>query len=253
MEDGKPDNRREERLRQSLPIRVVGYDAETGAWEELTETLDFSEGGAAFTLSRALFRGQALHLMLPLPRSLRRHDHDQPAYRIWAVVRDALVQDGGSCRVGVKYFGKDAPRGYQENPMARFLLPSDVGQEVVEPQAAPAQAREPPVDEERPDPWGRRAHPRFDIFVEFAVELIDEWGAVLADERTVAENISRGGARLRTAGPFAQGDVIVLREVGGQWSSRAEIRYVGLGKDRVRRLHVQFLDGRSPSHLVRPR
>jgi hypothetical protein len=252
MEEARPDGRRDERLRQSLPIRVVGYDAERGAWEELTETLDFSEGGAAFTVAQPVFRGQALHLTLPLPKSLRRHDHDQAAYRVWALVRDARSEEG-VVRVGVKFFGREPPRGYQENPTARFLLPSDVGQEVLGREDPPVAAREPEPEAEPPDPWGRRAHPRFDIFVEFAVELIDEWGAVLAEERTVAENISKGGARLRTAGPFAQSDVIVLREVGGQWSTRAEIRYVGQGKDRVRRLHVQFLDGRSPDHLVRTR
>jgi hypothetical protein len=252
MEEARPDGRRDERVRQSLPIRVVGYDAGLGAWEELTETLDYSEGGLAFTVAQPVFRGQALHLTLPLPKSLRHHDHDQAAYRVWALVRDAHPEQG-VLRVGVKFFGKEPPRGYQENPTARFLLPSDVGEHALEREAAPIPAREQEPEVERPDPWGRRAHPRFDIFVEFAIELLDEWGAVLADERTVAENISRGGARLRTAGPFAQGDVIVLREVGGNWSSRAEIRYVGQGRDRVRRLHVQFLDGRSPDHLVRTR
>ena len=251
MDSGEPDGRRQERLRQSLPIRVLGYDEDGQSWQELTATEDVSEGGASFMVPRPVYKGQVVRVALPMPKLLRQFDHDQAAYRVYAIVRTANLENG-ACRVGVKFLGKSPPRGFEENPSARFLLPTDVPQgEPIKPIPPPPRAEAPP--EAQPDPYGRRAHPRFDIFVEFTVELVDEFGAVLEEERTVAENISKGGARLMTAGPFTKGEVIVLHEVGGSFEARAEVREVRMATDSVRRLHVRFLDGRSPEHLVRPR
>lgn len=246
---GRPEDRREERHGLNLPIRVLGYDPDGTSWQELVETGDLSAGGAAFTVKRPVFRGQCLRLALPMPKSLRAFDHDEPAYRVYAIVRTATLQDA-ACRVGVMFFGKEPPRGYEDNPAARFVLPSDLEEER---SGGPAPPPPPSEPEPAPDPYGRRAHERFDIFVEFSVELVDEWGVVLAEERTVADNISKGGARLMTATSFAKGEVIFLHEVGGPFETRAEIRDVHVGKDGIRRLHVRFLDGHSPDHLVRPR
>jgi hypothetical protein len=239
--------RREERMGVQLPVRVLGYDPEGAAWQEEAETDNVSEGGLAFHLNRPIFRGQCLRVALPMPRSLRRFDHDEPLYRVYVIVRSAVLE-AGSCRVGTMVFGKEAPRGYAENPAARFRLPSDEADEAA-PYPAPPR-REVAREAEPPDPLGRRAHERFDIFVEFVIEQVDEWGAVLKEERTVAENISRGGARILTAGPYIKGDVVELHEVKGPFASRAEICEVRSGADGIRRLHVRFLDG-SPEHLVR--
>jgi hypothetical protein len=239
--------RRDERLGIQLPLQVLGYDPEGASWQEETETDDVSEGGLAFHMRRPIFRGQCLRVALPMPRGLRRFDVDEPLYRAYAIVRSAVLE-AGSCRVGAMIFGKDPPRGYVDNPAARFLLPTDERDGKV-PHAAPPR-REAAREVEAPDPLGRRAHERFDIFVEFVIEQVDEWGAVLREERTVAENISRGGARILTAGPYIKGDVVELHEVKGPFASRAEICEVRSGADGIRRLHVRFLDG-SPDHLVR--
>jgi hypothetical protein len=239
--------RREERVGVHLPLRVLGYDPEGASWQEETETGDVSEGGLAFHLKRPIFRGQCLRVALPMPRGLRRFDLDEPLYRAYVIVRSAVLE-GGSCRVGAMVFGQEPPRGYAENPAARFRLPTDPHDEdLAQP---PPPRREAAQEAEPPDPLGRRAHERVDNFVEFVIEQVDEWGAVLREERTVAENISRGGARILTAGPYVKGDVVELHEVKGPFASRAEICDVRSGADGIRRLHVRFLDG-SPDHLVR--
>jgi hypothetical protein len=243
----RPDNRREERLSVSLPVRVLGYDPDGAVWQELTETDDLSAGGTSFRVKRPVFKGQVLRLALPMPKRLRRFDPEEPAYRVYGLVREAVLE-GGICRVGVMFYGKEPPAGYEQNPSARFRLPSDLDE--VRP-AAPRAYRE--QEAEKPDPYGRRESERFDIFVDFFMELVDEWGAVLQEERTVAENISKGGARLLTSRDLAKGDVIVLHEVGGSFETRAEIKELNVGKDGIRRLNVRFLDGRSPDHLVRRR
>jgi len=242
----KPDNRRGGRHPVSLPVRVMGYEADAMSWQELTETDDLSEGGLSFRVRRPVFKGQVLRMALPMPKRLRRFDRQEPAYRIYGIVREAVLE-AGVCRVGVMFYGKEPPAGFEENPAARFRLPSDAEGPRPSPRVSPK------PEEEKPDPYGRRAAERFDIFVEFFMELVDEWGTVLQEERTVAENISKGGARLLTARVLAKGDVVVLREVGGPFETRAEVRDTKVGKDGIRRLRVRFLDGRSPSHLVRRR
>jgi hypothetical protein len=244
------EGRREERLALALPVRVLGYDAEGNSWQELTETADLSSNGLSLIVHRPVFRGQVLRLALPMPKTLRTFDAEEPAYRVYAIVRSAVVKEG-ACRVGAMFYGKQPPRGYTENPGARFLLPSDMTPDPARPAEAAPPVR--PEEEANPDPYGRRGTPRFDIFVDFMMELVDEWGAVLQEERTVAENISKGGARLRTARKLTEGDVIVLKEVNGGFEARAQVRGFKVGPDGIRRLHVMFLDGKTPDHLVRTR
>lgn len=243
------DNRKEARLSVSLPVRVLGYDPDGASWQELTETDDLSAGGISFRVKRPVFRGQVLRLALPMPKRLRRFDPEEPAYRVYGIVR-AAVLEAGICRVGVMLYGKEPPAGFEENRSARFRLPSDEAEVSV---PGPRRSVEPEAGDEKPDPYGRRASERFEIFVDFVMELVDEWGAVLLEERTVADNISKGGARLLTASDLSKGDVIVLHEVGGGFETRAEVRDMNVGKDGIRRLNVRFLDGRSPDHLVRRR
>jgi hypothetical protein len=240
----RSDNRREERLPVSLPVRVLGYEADGTGWQELTETEDLSSGGTAFRVKRPVFRGQILRLALPMPKRLRSFDTDEAAYRVYAIVRGADV-DAGICRVGVMFYGKEPPAGFETNRTARVRLPSDADEA---PRLAPRRK-----EEHTPDPYGRRGAERFDIFVDFFMELVDEWGTVLQEERTVAENIGLGGARLLTASELSRGDVVMLHEVGGSFETRAEVRDLHVGKDGIRRLSVRFLDGRSPDHLVRRR
>jgi hypothetical protein len=85
---------------------------------------------------------------------------------------------------------------------------------------------------------------------------MDSQGDVLQEERTIAENVGRGGARLCTSmASLGPGDVVVVEEVGGPskgepFTTRAEVRNSYLGKDNIRRLNLRFLDRPAPKHLV---
>jgi len=60
--------------------------------------------------------------------------------------------------------------------------------------------------------------------VNFTLQLVDEWGAVLQEELTVADNVARGGARVMTSLAFTVGDILLLQEAGGGFATRAEVR-----------------------------
>jgi serine/threonine protein kinase len=107
-----------------------------------------------------------------------------------------------------------------------------------------------------PPPPERRRDTRLDIFANFKLRRMDSQGDVLQEERTIAENVGRGGARLCTSmASLGPGDVVVVEEVGGPskgepFTTRAEVRNSYLGKDNIRRLNLRFLDRPAPKHLV---
>jgi serine/threonine protein kinase len=103
----------------------------------------------------------------------------------------------------------------------------------------------------------RRRDTRTDIYANFKLRRMDSQGNVLQEERTIAENVGRGGARVMTTmASLGTGDVVFIEEVGGPksnggpYSTRAEIRNSYLGKDNIRRLNLKFLDRPAPKHLV---
>jgi hypothetical protein len=100
-------------------------------------------------------------------------------------------------------------------------------------------------------PADRRRVTRLDIFVNFIIRRVGTAGTVLQEERTIAENVGRGGARVMTSmSSLAPGDIVHLEEVGGPFRTRAEVRGSYVGKDRIRRLNLRFLDSPAPDYLV---
>jgi len=244
---GELERRRDHREPLTLMLAIQGYTSDGTAWEEMATTQDASGGGLAFVTQQPMIKGQVLHLAVPLPRSLRQFDHDAHSYYVYAIVRNVLADDSGN-RVGVMFFGKDPPRGFDRTPGARFLLPSDLAPE-------PAPPAPPPRMTERKaapaDPMGHRRHERVDIFVNLRLEQSDEWGTVLAEEVTVTENLSAGGARCPTSLALRRGDVLSVQEIGGPFESRAVIVNTYVADDKVQRLNLKFLDEPGPAHLLR--
>jgi len=78
------------------------------------------------------------------------------------------------------------------------------------------------------------------------LQQMDESGAVVREELTVADNLSKGGTHVLTTLGFSKGDVLLLREAGGEFATRAEVRAVVPGEHGIIRLHLRFLD-REPS------
>ena len=97
----------------------------------------------------------------------------------------------------------------------------------------------------------RRRVTRLDIFVNLVLRRVGTLGTVLQEERTIAENVGRHGARvLTTMSTLVPGDTVQIEEVGGPFKTRAEVRGVYEGKDHIRRLNVRFLDSPAPDYLV---
>jgi hypothetical protein len=92
---------------------------------------------------------------------------------------------------------------------------------------------------------------RLDIPVNFILRRVGTLGTVLQEERTIAENCGRGGARVMTTmTSLLIGDIVHLEEVGGPFKTRANVRGSYVGRDGVRRLNLQFIDSPAPDYLV---
>jgi hypothetical protein len=314
------ERRKNPRHGLAIPTKVQGFLADGSTWDEMTSTVDVSAGGACFNLTHEAELGQVLLLTLGLPKRLRQYDLMDASYRVYTLVR-GVRRRADQRRVGVMFFGKQPPRGFQERPSARYLLPSDSIVNAPAPQglrtaeetpyggvpAVPAAGlpEDPPLDTMvgagggapppvEPDdsasrytpppmtapstipkgragvppaslpgdtgsvfqptaevPVDRRSSPRTDLFVNFTIQLVDEWGVVLQEELTVADNISRGGARVMTTLTFQVGDTVLLQEASGGFATRAEVRGISRAQPTIDRLHLRFLDRQAPDRMLR--
>ena len=122
------------------------------------------------------------------------------------------------------------------------------------PGVPPAPAPSAPVVEFHPSrevPQDRRGSARLQMWVNFTIEQVDEFGQVLQEELTVADNVSRGGARVMTTLTFQVHDVILLQEAGGGFATRAEVRAITRVQPTTERLHLRFIDRQAPDRLLR--
>lgn len=196
----------------SIAVRVTGYDAPGTQWSEMTRSKELSTGGAAFDLKHPVGLGQALQLALPLPKHFRQYDLTDASYVTYAIVRD-VAPSGDGQRVGVMFYGKHPPEGYEKG--VRQLLPTD--------QVA------------------QRRHPRYDLTLNVRLRRLDG-GPGPKEEWTVTENLSLGGALVRTGLPVMKGDTIGFETADGLLKTRAAVRNLAIGKDNVPRLAMMFVD-----------
>ena len=115
------ERRKNPRLGLAIPVRVQGFLASAETWEELTSTSDVSSGGACFPLKHDVELGQVLLLSLALPRRLRQYDLADASYGVYSLIR-GVRRHLEPAQVGVMFFGKFPPRGFDEHPSARYLL-----------------------------------------------------------------------------------------------------------------------------------
>jgi hypothetical protein len=219
------NQRQEVRMSLNIPVRISGIHPDGVPWEEMSTTSDASRHGASFVLDMKVEKGEVLLLTLPLPKRFRAYDINDQSYKVYSLVRSVIPVDKDTTQVGVLFLGRNAPRDYAQNPARRYLLPSD-----------PA-----------PKPSDRRREERRTVFV--TLKLI-RMGTDPQEELTVAEDMSRGGSRVPTSLPVAIGEVVTVEELGGSFRSRAEVRNLFVGEDRITRLNLQFLDGPAPERLL---
>ncbi len=98
----------------------------------------------------------------------------------------------------------------------------------------------------------RRRSVRLELPLDISIKKLGPEGAVLAQERTLADNLSRTGLRVVTAlDSVAPGDVVLVQEIAGDFQARAHVRHRFRASDGVWRLGLEFIDAEAPDRLVR--
>lgn len=168
-----------------------------------------------------------------------------------AVVRDAFTGRDNIARVGLEFVGQTAPDRLVLTENERMQTP---------PQTTRAGTRAP----ERPMPAPpssataapqagaeRRSHSRLMIAVDIVLSQLRPDGSKAREERTVLDNISRGGARALTSmTDLRPGDKVALRELGGDFETEAIVRNAFVGPDRIPRIGLEFVGRSAPDRLV---
>jgi PilZ domain len=212
------NRRRTDRLRLTLPVRVVGSDREdNGKWSEMAETLDVSRTGVRLRLGRSVRYGMVLYLSLPLPPKLRSHGFADAGYNVYALVRRIEPPKKGVRVVGLEFIGERPPPGYLEKPWATFRTRRWAGDD-------------------------RRRARRIARTEAVRLEYISTDHPVTVREEAMTENVSRTGLRVIVRAAPQEFDRLRVTSTTRQFEGLAILRNRFVAADGIERLCLQFLD-----------
>lgn len=222
----------------TTPLHAVVKGKENGdrQWKEVSELIGFSATGASFNLPRECEPGTLVLLMLPIPPYLRFYDYDKEFYRVWGLVQhcEPIVPDrAAKFHVGVAFIGKNSPRSYKKDPDQHYRITgvsSDGMWKVTELATA----------------FKKRGGVRFWMPVDLYLALIDTKVGATGGERTVAENVSRGGATVFTTLNVGVGDRVKFISEQYDFSGLAVVCNVQSGTGNRTRLHLKFVETTFP-------
>jgi hypothetical protein len=168
-------------------------------------------------------------------------------FQVTAAVRHVSVGADGIRRLGVEFLDRSAPDRLVPNPEARPRPKRLQRPEASHLPETPASLRSVRSGPER------RRHTRLGITFDLILRRVGPNGMTIAEERTVADNVGRHGARVMTMlSGLDVGELVSIEEVGGPFRTRATVRNTHIGADRIRRVGLEFLDREAPAHLVPP-
>ena len=237
--------RRRERVRLALPARVYGRESGDREWTEMTRLVDVTPFGARFRLMRPVDIGRLLRLTLAMPRQLRVFDHIEDQYRVWSIVRNALLLEqkkpkDSLLEVGVAFIGKRPPRSYDDNPARRY----EIAQTKLESQLWAAQEDSVEQLAEIPNNDKRRESRQL-IPIDVLIEVYDA-DKIVNSEQSVTENISRKGAAIFTSLDLQPGAFVRMSNERHNALVLGVVRKRRPGNDGITRLHLEFIGSEWP-------
>ena len=203
-----------------LPVRVLFEDESGEIMQEIARTTYISANRATIPLKRQLQIGMVVRAALPLPPSWRKHSFTDAVYITPAQVA-VVTKEGDYYVTNLNFLSdREAMRRRREYEMMRRTIEMTA----------------------LPKPQNRRNDSRLEIPVELTLQVLNDFGNVVATETTVTENISKGGARLMTSQEVRSGDIVHVKAVREDFESRAVVKNAYMSNDRVRRINIQFMD-----------
>lgn len=211
------NRRRAARHQMTLPAQVTGVDRISGAWLDVTTTVDVSALGISLRMNRRVRYGSIVHLSLPIPHRLRKHGTNEPDYNVYGVVR--RVEPTRDCArvVGLEFLGPSAPDGYEDCPWATLQVDNWNG-----------------IDRRR-----ERRHGRAEVV---GIEYLDERMNHIRQEVALTEDVSANGARVYLKGAPSEFNLVKVTNLNRSFESLAAVCNRFVGRDGFERLCLRFLD-----------
>ena len=211
----------------------------------MSRLVDVTPFGARFRLMRPIDIGRLLQLTLAMPRQLRVFDHVEDQYRVWSIVRNALLLEQKTPKdslleVGVAFIGKRPPKSYDENPARRY----EIAQTKLESQLWAAQEDSVEQLAEIPSDDKRRESRQL-IPIDVLVEVYEE-EKIVNSEQSVTENISRKGAAIFTSLDLQLGTFVRMSNERYNALVLGVVRARRAGADGITRLHLEFIGSEWP-------
>ncbi len=239
------NTRRSDRISLPLPILVESKNSSENSWSESTRLKTVTTFGAGFEVQNKVSVGQVLHLTTAFPTKLRCYDYFESQYNVWALVRHCNLRMEQNLAkpysVGVAFLGKSPPSGYFQNPTQLYSINQFCKNGLCV--AGEAQLNSPLT---YPQKFSPQKHPRYDIPFEVFIETLDEKRNPLDREYTVTDNVSLGGASVKTLLTTRVGGYVRVSCLGKNVSLLAAVRNYRMGADGVPRLHLEFIDRQFP-------
>lgn len=233
--------RRSDRISLPLPILVENRKGSKFSWSEYTRLNAVTTFGAGFNIQHQICVGQIVHLTTAFPAKLRCYDFWEDQYKVWALVRHCHSLEGKESaqpiyNVGVAFLGKSPPLNYFQNSGQIYAIHKfdNHGLCIVR----ESQLNSPPSEFSRPN----QKHPRYDIPFEVIIETLDGQQNAICQEFSVTENISLGGAAVKTLSKIEVGSLVRIKCLGKDLSITARVCNHRLGADGIPRLHLEFID-----------
>ena len=180
-----------------------------------------------------------------MPRQFRVFDHIEDQYRVWSIVRNALLLEQKTPKdslleVGVAFIGKRPPSSYEENPTLRY----EIAQTKLESHLWAAQ--EDSVEQlAKITTDDKRRETRQLIPVDVLIEVFDA-DKIVNSEQSVTENISRKGAAIFTALDLEPGTFVRMSNERYNALVLGVVRARRAGSDGITRLHLEFIGSEWP-------
>jgi hypothetical protein len=234
----KLERRSSDRVSSFLTAVVKAKNIKGVFWKESTELISVSRTGAGFYIPHQCQAGQLVSLMIPMPRHLRCYDQDKEFYRVWGLVQHCsrlAGDDSGVERyhVGVAFIGKFAPESYANSAAQSYRITG--------------------INEdglwrvtETKTPFVVRRFPRFHIGIDVTLQIFDTGEKVVAEEKTVTEDISLRGASLYSELDLSIGGCLRFNCEAHNFSALAVVRNQQQMDNGVRRLHLEFITDEFP-------
>lgn len=205
---------------------------DNSVWKEEVDILAATQNGASFCLSRNCFVGQLVLLKMQMPGYLRIYDEHKELYHVWGIVQHCHIVNGDRSieyHVGVSFIGQFPPSSYLSNPLQSYKIYGMNEDKfwMVAPTIVP---------------FISRKHLRFWCYVELVIQLLDIYGNIQGEEKTVTENISIRGAVIYSNLELKNSDCLQVVCRDYDFSTIAVVRDCKSYNTSLQKLHLEFVD-----------